>query len=86
MTHFDAAAPLMFASFSRTPNVQPYALIEPKVSLTERNPENGPGAAASARMDFSEADRIDDDDLNAILWRAIRRSTPPPPTRSSFAR
>ncbi|HEY3454244.1 MAG TPA: alkaline phosphatase family protein [Bryobacteraceae bacterium] len=86
MTHFDAAAPPMFASFSRTPNVQPYTVIEPKVSLTERNSENGAGAAASARMDFSEADRIDDDDLNAILWRAIRHSTPPPPTRSGFAR
>ncbi|HEY6991782.1 MAG TPA: alkaline phosphatase family protein [Bryobacteraceae bacterium] len=86
MTQFDAAAPPMFASFSRTPNVQPYTVIEPKVSLTERNPENGAGAAASARMDFSEADRIDDDDLNAILWRAIRHSNPPPPTRSGFAR
>jgi hypothetical protein len=86
MTQFDAAAPPMFASFSRTPNVQPYTVIEPKVSLTERNPENGAGAAASARMDFSDADRIDDDDLNAILWRTIRHSNPPPPTRSGFAR
>jgi len=86
MTQFDAAAPPMFASFSRTPNVRPYTVIEPKISLTERNPENGAGAAASARMDFSDADRIDDDDLNAILWRAIRHSNPPPPTRSGFAR
>jgi hypothetical protein len=86
MTQFDAAAPPMFASFSRTPNVRPYTVIEPKISLTERNPENGAGAAESARMDFSDADRIDDDDLNAILWRAIRHSNPPPPTRSGFAR
>jgi hypothetical protein len=86
MTHFDAAAPPMFGSFSRTPNARPYTVIEPKVPLTDRNPEHGVGAAASARMDFSDADRADDDDLNNVLWRAIRHSDPPPPTRSGFAR
>ena len=86
MTQFDAAAPPMFRSFSRTPNLQPYTVIEPKVSLTDRNPANGPGEAASSRMDFSDADRADDDDLNDVLWRAIRHSDPPPPTRSGFAR
>ncbi len=86
MTHFDAAAPPMFGSFSRTANLRPYAVIEPKIPLTDRNPEHGVGAAASARMDFSDADLADDDDLNDVLWRAIRHSNPPPPTRSGFAR
>jgi DNA-binding beta-propeller fold protein YncE len=86
MTHFDAAAPPMFGSFSRTPNPRPYTVIQPKLPLTDRNPEHGVGAAASARMDFSDADRADDDDLNNVLWRAIRHSDPPPPTRSGFAR
>jgi hypothetical protein len=36
MTHFDAAAPPMFHGFNRTPNAQPYTVIEPKVSLTDR--------------------------------------------------
>ena len=30
-------------------------------------------AARSARLDFTEADQIDDDELNEILWRAIRQ-------------
>ena len=71
MTQFDAAAPPMFASFSRTANLRPYTVIEPKVPLTDRNAEHSTGAAASARMDFSDADLADDDDLNDVLWRAI---------------
>ena len=31
-------------------------------------------AARSARMDFSEADLADDDELNDVLWRAIRNT------------
>ena len=36
-----------------------------------------PAAAASKRMNFDEADEIDDDELNDILWRAIRKDAPP---------
>jgi hypothetical protein len=37
-------------------------------------------------MDFSDADRIDDDDLNDILWRAIKNTEPPAPVRSAFVK
>jgi hypothetical protein len=37
-------------------------------------------------MNFDEADMIDDDALNDILWRAIRKDPPPPPTRSFFGK
>ena len=86
MTHFDAAAPAMFAAFSRQANTQAYNAISPKVSLTERNPHNAVGAAASAKMDFSDADLADDDELNDVLWRGIKGTDPPPPVRSAFAR
>jgi hypothetical protein len=86
LTHFDAGARPMFGSFARQPDLRPYTAIPPKASLTDRNPGNGSGAAASARMDFSEADKIDDDELNDVLWRAIKHSDPPPPTRSAFTR
>jgi DNA-binding beta-propeller fold protein YncE len=86
MTHFDAGARPMFGSFSQSPDTQPYSVVEPKISLTERNPAHGSGTAESARMDFSDADRADDDELNDILWRAIRKDTPPPPVRSYFGK
>jgi hypothetical protein len=35
-------------------------------------------------MDFSEADRADDDELNDVLWRSIKHSDPPVPMRSVF--
>ncbi|MFL6465741.1 MAG: bifunctional YncE family protein/alkaline phosphatase family protein [Bryobacteraceae bacterium] len=84
LTHFDAAARPMFASFSRQPNTKPFTAITPKTSITERNAGSGVGAKESAQMDFSEEDRIDDDELNNVLWRAIKHSTPPAPVRSGF--
>jgi len=84
MTHFDAGARPMFGSFSQSPDARPYSAINPKISLTDRNPGHGSGTAASARMDFSDADRADDDELNNVLWRAIKHTDPPAPTRSAF--
>jgi hypothetical protein len=86
MTHFDAGARPMFGSFSRQPDTRAYSAIAPKVSTTDRNPGNTSDAAESARMDFSDADRVDDDELTAVVWRAIKHTDPPPPTRSAFAR
>lgn len=86
LTQFDAAARPMFGSFTQQPDARPFTAIQPKVSLTDRNPANGPGAAQSTRMDLSDADRVDDDELNDVLWRAIKHTDPPPPTRSAFAR
>jgi hypothetical protein len=86
MTHFDAGARPMFGGFSRQTNTRPYSVIPPKVSLTERNPQNAPMAAQSAGMDFSDADLADDDELNEVLWRAIKGTDLPPPVTSAFSR
>jgi len=86
MTHFDAAARPMTASFQTTPDPAPYIAEKPRIPLDTRNAPNAPGAAASNRMDFEEADDIDDDELNEILWRAIRKDAPPPPVRSYFGK
>ena len=86
MTQFDAASRPMAASFQEKPDPTPYAAEKPRVRLDDRNPPNAPGAAASGRMNFDEADQIDDDELNDILWRAIRKDPPPPPVRSYFGR
>jgi DNA-binding beta-propeller fold protein YncE len=86
LTHFDAGATPMFGSFGRQADLQPFTVIPPKVSTTERNPANGPGTAASARMDFSDPDKVDDNLLTAVVWRSIKHADPPPPTRSAFAR
>ena len=86
MTHFDAGARPMFASFAQQASPAPYQAEKPRISLEERNPANSATAARSARMDFTKEDLNDDDELNDILWRAIRGTDAPPPMRSMFAK
>jgi hypothetical protein len=87
MTQFDASARPMHAAFQATPDPAAYAAEKPRIALDERNPAASPTAARSLSLDFSEEDRIDDNELNDILWLAVRgNSAPPTPTRSYFAR
>ena len=86
MTHFDAGARPMFSTFSRQPDNAPFNVIQPKIPLTDRNSGHEAGAAESARMDFRDADETDDNELNAVMWRAVKHSDPPPPTHSAFGR
>lgn len=39
MTHFDASARPMWAAFANTPNLAPYTAEKPRVSTTDRNPQ-----------------------------------------------
>jgi hypothetical protein len=85
LTQHDAAATPMHAAFTAKPDLRPYSAVKPEVDLDERNAKTAPGAKASARMDFSDVDRIDDDEMNQILWRAIKGDVPmPAPVRSAF--
>ena len=86
MTHFDAAARPMHAAFQSIPDTRSYQAEKPRISLEERNPPSAPAAGPSARMDFSEADRVDDDELNRVLWLAIRGRQEPAPVSSFFSR
>jgi phospholipase C len=86
MTQFDASARLMTASFRAAPDPAPYTAEKPRIAMDDKNPAAAPGAAASNRMKFEEADENDDNELNDILWRAIRKDAPPPPVRSFFGK
>jgi YVTN family beta-propeller protein len=83
---FDLVATDMRASFigpDETPNLAPYAAIEPRQSLFEVNQQvgsiTGPhaaerrrAAAQSARMNFREPDAAPSELLNRILWHDAR--------------
>ena len=86
MTQFDAAARPMSAAFQATADPAPYEAEKPRVPLDERNPLHSATAARSSRLDFREEDRIDPDELNDILWLAIKGVHAPPPASSFFAR
>jgi DNA-binding beta-propeller fold protein YncE len=86
MTQFDAAARPMTASFQSKPNTAPFVAEKPRIPLETKNTAAAPLAAASNRMNFDEADEIDDDLLNEILWKAIKGTDAPAPVRSFFGK
>ena len=72
MSQFDAAATPMTAAFTSTPNLQPFNVVAPQVSLTATNGPNAPLSGASARIDFSQPDQIPMHLMNRILWKSAR--------------
>jgi YVTN family beta-propeller protein len=88
MSQYDAAAAPLYRAFAGTPSNARFTAVRPEVPLDERNGPKAPGAAASARLDFSAPDRAPDLELNEIIWKAMRgeRSPMPPPRRAAFVR
>jgi phospholipase C len=88
MTTYDAGARPMFSVFNNAATLGAYTLEKPQTPLDQRNPAKSPTAARSLKMNFKEADDVNEDELNAILWAAIKGpGVPmPPPVRSRFAR
>ena len=80
LSQFDAAAHPMFNAFTDAPDLTPYRVEPARIDLNAKNTPLAYGAERSSKMDFSEYDRIDDFELNEILWRAVRgRDAPLPP-------
>ena len=88
MSQYDAAATPMYNAFQPTPVLTAYTARPARVPLDERNDPRAPGAQASLRMNFSEADRTPELELNEIIWMSIRGAGAkmPPPVRAAFVR
>ena len=84
MTVFDAAARPMWSAFQSAADTAAYTNEPARVSLTQTNPPNSITAARSAKLDFSRSDLADEDELNDILWLAIKGT--PAPVHSGFSR
>ncbi|MBM3763376.1 MAG: hypothetical protein FJW36_24450 [Acidobacteria bacterium] len=76
---FDLAAEPMFTVFTSKPDLTPYTAEKNRIPLDEMNPNlrnlKGPAedmARASQRMDFSEPDAAPADELDRIIWHAVR--------------
>jgi hypothetical protein len=79
LSQFDAAARPMFASFTDKSDLTPYDVMPPQIDLNTLNSATAYGAERSLKMDFDEYDRVDDFELNEILWRAIKGQDAPIP-------
>jgi len=72
MNNNDALAPLLGSMFSGPGDQRPFAaeyMNRENGLIYTANAKTAVGAAASAKMDFSHADRADPSKLNVILWR-----------------
>ncbi len=83
MTQYDQLATPMTNCFTTSPVLTAYAHLLARVDLMARNPTTGEGAQRSARLDWSDYDTADFDELNEILWKAIKGTPMPAPVRSA---
>jgi hypothetical protein len=88
MSQYDAAATPMYNAFQPTPDATPFVHLEPRVAIDEKNGVEAWGAQASLEMNFEEADRTPERELNEIVWRSVKgaHSVMPPTVRSAFVR
>jgi hypothetical protein len=87
LSQFDAAARPMFASFTDKPDLSPYVAEPARIDLNQVNEATAYGAERSMKMDFDEYDKIDDFELNEILWKSIKGqdAAVPPAARRAIA-
>jgi DNA-binding beta-propeller fold protein YncE len=81
MNNNDAQAAVMAPLFSGDGTQPPFKTIwtdRDNGMIYEMNPPKGPGAAASAKMDFTHADAAPVEALNRILWRDAKGNVPYP--------
>lgn len=82
LSKFDHYARSLHSIFAATADLTPYSALMPTVDMKEMNP---PEAPKTSLLIFSKADSVDDDELNRVLWVAIKGDAPyPGPTRGSM--
>ena len=79
LSQYDAAARPMFNSFTDKADATAYKHEPARIDLNAKNTKVAYGAERSGKMDFSEYDRIDDFELNEILWHAVMGVDAPEP-------
>ncbi len=79
LSQFDYYGKPLRDIWAADPDVRPYTALTPEVSLSERNPENTPGAQASMDLDLDFEDSGQDDLFNRILWAAVKGEETPYP-------
>ncbi len=80
LSQYDAAARPLFDAFTDQADLATYTHEPARINVNELNTTTAYGADRSARMNFDEYDKIDDFELNEILWRSIKgKNAPLPP-------
>ena len=72
MSQYDAAATPLYAAFGDKADPTPYKVLPPQVDVMAKNLATAWGAAASAKMDFADADKAPMGKLNEIIWKSVK--------------
>jgi phospholipase C len=88
MSQYDASATSMFRCFTSKSDKTPFKSFPSNINLNELNPKGTKLAALSKGLDFSAVDRVPDDIMNNMIWKAIKgeNATAPSPVRAAFVR
>ena len=86
MSQYDAAATPMYACFSSTPNLDPYAHLPAQIDLNELNVEENRLSEMSARFNLETYDAVPEGPFNEVVWKSIKGldSPVPAPKRAAF--
>jgi hypothetical protein len=78
MSQFDYYGRPLREIWEETPDLKPYSVLTPSVSLKELNPPRGAMAEASKQLTLKVEDTSNEDLFNRILWRTIKGDQPYP--------
>jgi len=87
MSQQDAASTSLWSCFTATPDTTAFTVRPARVDINIRNTAStGTAAELSKHLDLTDADRIPDNLMNAVLWKAIKgdKVPVPQPRRSAF--
>lgn len=85
MSQYDAAANVMFNSFTIYPDTSSYSVIQPKININAKNPEGAYGQLLMQHLDLTHADRVPERLFNEIIWKSIKKTEMPAPRYSVFS-
>ncbi len=88
MTQYDASATAMWRCFNKTPDTKPFNSLRSNINLNELNPKGTKLAAMAKGLDFSAVDRVPDQIMNNMIWKAIKgeNTIVPTPVRAAFVK
>ncbi len=81
MSSYDAHATPMLRPFLGGRDLTPFSAVEPGVDIKEMNKPKTPLAARTARLDFTDIDRVDPETFSRLLWDGEKPGVPYPGSR-----
>ncbi len=86
MSQYDAAATPLWRCMNNAPNHPAFNVKSCQVNLNDVNKERSAWQQKSETFNFSIEDRIDDNQFNEVIWKAVKgyNSSCPPSVRAAF--